>query len=151
MSESEKHDDTKVAVKASLFDLFETDLDAEEKGKWFHDIGFENSGISVKVRRFTSKKVQEHRSQLERANRKLAKNGKFSDEFARMMLSRVLAESVVIDWKGVIGADKVEVPFSPEVAVEFFEKLPEFALLILNISNVMTNWKKDLGEDIQGN
>jgi hypothetical protein len=151
MSETDKHDDTKVAVKANLFDLFETDLDAEEKGKWFHDIGFDASGISIKVRRFSSKKVQDHRSQLERANRKLSKNGKFSDEVAKMMLARVLAESVVIDWKGVLGADNVEVPFSSEAAVAFFEKLPEFALLVLNISNMMTNWKKELDEDVEGN
>lgn len=151
MSESEVHDDAKVAVKATLFDLFETDLDAEEKGKWFHDIGFDASGISVKVRRFSAKKVQEHRAQLERANRKLSKNGKFSDDVAKMMLYHVLAESVVIDWKGVVGTGGAEVQFSPEVAREFFTKLPEFALLIFNISNMMTNWKKEITEEIAGN
>lgn len=105
--------------------LFATDQDAEENGKWFKDIAGEESGVDVKLRRMTSKTVERALARIMRENRHRMVDGKFAEAIDLELGNRLLAEAVIVDWRGIIvGGDAVT--YSPEAAADLLTRFPEF-------------------------
>jgi hypothetical protein len=96
---------------ANLAELYAFDKSAFEDGVWI-DIGH---GISVKVRSPQSAHSKAIRKKLEAPYVALTRGGKdLPDDIAETILIKQMAQSLIIDWKGIEDADKNSVPANPE-------------------------------------
>lgn len=126
----------------SIFDICETDTNAEEEGKWFNDVFQDGSNINVKIRRMTSRKSIETRRRLDKANRmRQRKDGTYAEEVARDIMNRQIASAIIVDWNGIHDRDKSVIPFSEENALKLLNALPTFRDLIAIYSSDMDNFR----------
>lgn len=140
-------------MPVNLFDAFSTDIESEEIGKWFEDVLNDESGLGFKVRRLTAKSVDKTRNKLMTASRKYVVKGKLPPDKDEQLLCELLAQAVVVDWKGVANPEKPdeEWSFSVERATYLFTKLPNLRRVILSISGDMANFKAETLEEVEGN
>lgn len=140
-------------MAVNLFDAFATDIESEENGKWFDDVLGDESGLGFKVRRLTAKAVDKTRSKLMTAARKFIVKGKLPPEKDEELLCELLAQAVVVDWKGVANPNKPdeELPFSVEAATALFKKLPNLRRVILSVASNMDAFKAETTEEVEGN
>lgn len=125
----------------SIFDICETDANAEEDGRWFRDVFGDGSNVDVKLRRLTSKPSMQVRRRLDKGFRKYLKNGVYPDAIAIEVLNRQVSEAVLIDWAGVIGRDGAVIPYTRDGALELLSKLPVFRDTILSMSQNLDNFR----------
>lgn len=135
----------------SIYDLVETDVVAEEDGRWFHDFAGADSGVSFKLRRMMSKKSANARRQIEADFRKYKKNGRFPDAIGDKILAAHLGHGVIIDWRGVYDREGKEIKFSPEAATELMEQLSVLRLNVVTTALDLDNFRTDASEDIAKN
>lgn len=136
-------------AKTSIFDLYETNQDAEENGKWFEEFGPE---IKIKIRRFTAAKSRKVREALFKPYLKQFKTfDKIPEDIAEEMTCRHLADGVVTDWSGIFDREGKEVPFSADTAFDLFTKLPDLAKEVVLLSVNMDNYRNEKKEEIKGN
>jgi len=138
----------------SIFDICETDTAAEEEGRWFLNIYGDKTNIDVKLRRMTSKRSLEARRRLDKGYKKHIKNGVCPDHVLEKILIEQLAEAVLVDWKGIKVPETVdgkrvavELPYSKEAAKMLLEKLPNFRLAIIMMSQDIDNFRIEDRED----
>lgn len=139
----------KPAVK-SLFDLYETDVTEEEEGRWFVDVA---PGADFKIRRFTAKAVQNHRTKLQQAFSKYAdKKGVFPDHIAERIVNEQMSV-VVVGWRGPAITDREGNPleYSPEAVKTLLKQLPNLQLQLLMISMDMANFRTEERKELEGN
>lgn len=122
-----------------FFNRYHTSKAAEETGTWI-PLG---DDMHVKARRWTSTHAKETRLRLEAPYKALKKVGaELSTEDNEEILTLQMAESLIVDWKGVtlpisfaeeagistVNAvdGVVDVPFTPENAKKVFAILPDF-------------------------
>lgn len=135
----------------SIYDAFQTDMDAEQEGKWFYDILGDESGIDVKLRRFTSKASIKARQRITTLYRKFAKKNKFSDEMQDKIITEQMAEAIVVDWKGVLDSDGTEIPYSKDAALLLLTKLPNLRIALMQMAIDMDNFRTEAEEAALGN
>lgn len=133
--------------KVTLWDMFETDRDAEENGKWF-DIGPE---IKFKIRRFKSKHTTKVREGLEKPYERLRRNGVLPAEVMEKIIHDTICKSVIADWQGVYDKEGNEVAFSPSAADEILNALPELRDTVTSHSLSMDNFRDEDDEATLGN
>jgi hypothetical protein len=135
-------------VDNSLFGIFGASETDSEDGKWFPL----NKVISVKVRRFKSKKSRTVREKLEAPHKRINKfGGKISDDVQNDITKEHMAEAILIDWKGVTDIDGKPVAYSKETGMQFFTKLPEFMDAIATLSLDLDNYREEVKEEVKGN
>lgn len=135
----------------SIFDAYETDLSAEEGGKWFTDFLGEGSGADIKIRRASSRAAQKVYQSLVVENRKHFKKGKFPPEIERDMEAAHTARGLIVDWRGVVDKDGNDIKFDAETAQELLLKLPNFMRDVRAIANSIDAFRAETQEDIAGN
>lgn len=135
----------------SIFDAFETDVDAEENGKWFEDILGNESGIDIKVRRMTSSAAAKNLQKHMTAARKHMVKGKLPPEVDKRILIDHLAEAVLIDWRGVLDRDGTPIEYTKEAAALIMTKLPNFRIAVQTAASNMDNFKGETQEEVAGN
>lgn len=142
-----------MSKKISLYHVLATDKNDEENGKWFNDILGEDTGINIKLRRLTAKVVERTRQRIMLANRKFQdKAGKYPEDVDLRMVCEYLAESVIVDWAGMVDQDgETEVPYSYEAALKFCTDLPEFRRIVLALAGNMEAFRAEAREEIAGN
>jgi hypothetical protein len=97
---------------------YKTDEVAETDGKWF-DLG---DNVQVKVVRMDNPQARKLRNQLNRPYQgRTIPEDKLDD-----IINKVMAQTVVKDWKNVTDENGNEVPFTPETAFRLFKKFPDF-------------------------
>lgn len=132
----------------SVFDQFaEVDEKAEEEGVWTSAIG---QGMKLKIRSFTSRAVMENYNRLMSAAQKKADaNGDVPPEIAKDMASRVVAQSMVADWKGpaFVDPDGKPIEYSPEAVYHLAKKSKNFRLAVYSFSMAEEGYKKSVEED----
>lgn len=136
-------------LPVSIFDVFETDTNAEEDGRWFD--GFGSGGISVKLRRLSSKKAMAVRQRLNRRYRSSAKNGVLPAEIQDKIILSTLAEGCFVDWKGIYARDGKPIEFSPEAAYELLSKLPNFRNAVYTVCDQLDFWRTEEQTEVVGN
>lgn len=137
----------KVEVE-SIFDLFATDEDAAEEGKWFK-VG---KIMEVKVRRFRAKKSLKVRETLEAPYKRAGQaTAKIPEDAQEEIAHQHIARGIIADWKGVGDRDKKPVPYSPAAALRLLKALPEFATTVINISLSMDNYREEEKKEVEGN
>jgi hypothetical protein len=146
------------APKTATFDIsevFETDEDAEEQGKWFLDVfanlGFH--GVDIKLRRATSKKASAVRQKLDQVFAHRAdKAGKYPEDIVTQIGHQWLAQAIVVDWRGVNdGGQPLECTPPNILRVMRSVKSNALALLLIAMSFDMSNFRKAGKEEIAGN
>jgi hypothetical protein len=132
----------------SLFALFGASETDSEDGKWFPI----NKVISVKVRRFKSKKSRTVRERLEAPHKRVNKfSGKISDDVQNDITKEHMAEAILIDWKGVTDKDGKAVEYTKAAGMQFFTVLPEFMDAIATLSLDLDNYRDEVKEAVRGN
>jgi len=95
---------------ARLSDLYSFDKTAFEEGVWT-DIG---NGISVKLRSPQSAHSKATRKRLEAPFASLTRGGReLPDDIAETLLIQQMANSLIIDWKGIEGEDGLPIAATP--------------------------------------
>jgi len=139
-------------VRQSIFDICETDGEAEENGKWFNDVFEDGSDIAVKLRRMTSKKSTTVRRRLEKQFKNHQKrDGTWDEDIAEKMVLRQMVEAVIVDWKNIIDRDGSVIEHSIESAEMLIGRLPAFRDLLINLSIDMDNYRMAAVEDAAKN
>lgn len=148
-----KPDDTKLTPDGvSIFDICETDVNAEEEGRWFTDIFDDGTNIDVKLRRLMSTASVNVRRRLDKGYRKYMKNGVYTDtDIAIRVMNEQIAEAVLIDWRGIKVRDAegklVDLPYSKENAMMLLTKLRHFRDSIIMMSQNLDNFRVEDRED----
>ena len=136
----------------SLYDLCETDVEAEENGRWFKDIFGDGSDINVKLRRFTSKASIDVRRRLEKQYKpKQNSRGEYSEEVGTQILCDQVAGAIIVDWENVRGRDRQLLPFTYANARKLLMDLRVFRETVVIMSNAMDNFRLEQSEDAEKN
>jgi hypothetical protein len=134
--------------KESLFDMFGTDAESAEEGKWFSF----GKAIKIKVRRYKSKKSRKVREMLEAPyKRSMRSGGVLAESIQEEITNEHIAIGIIADWKGVTDKEGKELPYTKENALALVEQLPEFRDAIADLSVGLNNFIDEEEEDISGN
>lgn len=136
----------------SIFDLLETDTDAEENGRWFRDLMQDETNIAVKLRRMTSQKSIQVRRRLDRQYRnKMNKRGEYDEAFGMQVVIEQIAEAIIVDWDNIIGRDGKPMECTKENKIELLTKLPAFRDAVIIFANEMDNFRLEDGDEAEKN
>ena len=128
-----------------LNEAFGTDKALEDEGKWF-DIG---DNASVRVARFGN---DAHRKVLlklrEPYKALLLRGGQIPDDVNDGIVTESMANTILVDWKGMYDQDNNEIPFSVEAASQAFSLYKDFLELVSNLSLNAANYRVTAQEDI---
>lgn len=131
-----------------LFDLFASNKESEEAGRWV-ELG---SGTSFKIRAFGAKAVSDLRDDLMKPYAQLIRVGsKIPEDKNEEIGLKVLAGSVVADWKNVKNAAGEVVPYSKDEAYAIMKALPKLAAFIVQFSLEGQNFRDEAKEEGAGN
>lgn len=136
----------------SIWDLLETDAEAEENGKWFRDIFEDGTNIDLKMRRMTSKASMRARRNLDKQfKQKQNKRGEYDEDTALVVIAKQIASGVLVDWDGIYDRDGSKMEFSVENAEMLINKLPALRDAVIVISNEMDNFRAKAKEATEKN
>ena len=104
-------------------------------------------GSNSKYSRAMQQKLKPHRRQID--------NGTLDNAVAEDLLMDVYVRHIIKDWEGIHDAEGKTIPYSPEVAKEFFEAVPDLFDDIQRLAQAMQTFqasqieeaKEALGED----
>jgi hypothetical protein len=131
----------------SIFDICETDANAEEHGKWFKDIFGDGSGIDVKIRSIMSQQSMTVRRRLDKVYRRHMKNNEYPPEILKQIMGEQVAEGVLVDWAGIYDRDEKPIVFSKAAAKMLCTKLHHFRDRIVVLSNSIDSFKSEEREE----
>ena len=136
----------------SIFDLCETDSDAEENGRWFKDIFEDGSNINVKLRRMTSRASVVVRRRLEKQYKKHQdRRGNWPDDINEKMINMQIAEVIVVDWENMVDRDGTAIPCTKDSILTLVTRLPTLRDIIAVFSAEMDNYRVATVEDSEKN
>jgi hypothetical protein len=139
---------TEPEVNESLFEMFGTDVEGAEEGKWF-DFG---KTIKVKIRRYKSKKSRKVRDQLEKPyKRSIRQGGTIPESIQEEITTEHIAVGIIADWKGVKDKDHNTLPYTRDNAIALLTQLPEFRDAIAELSLGLNNYKEEEDKELEGN
>lgn len=123
-----------------------TDEALETEGVW-QPIG---EGAEVKVARFGNPKSARLFQRYTRPYRRQIDNGTMDPKKQEEILARVMAESVLLDWRGFHLGDE-EVEYSTERAFEFLRDYRELRELVKDYAEDAEAYRQESLEDAEGN
>jgi len=133
--------------KLSIFDLYATSEEDAENGKWFEL----SPTISVKLRRFKSKKSRKVRERLEAPYKRTTRNGELPQEVLERILTEQMAEAIIVDWKGFTDKSGNLLSYSKEQALALLTALPELRDDLAAMSIKLDNFRDEDKEETEGN
>lgn len=128
-------------MPSTPWDQFETSASLEQEGVWL-DFG----SYRVKVaragganKRYTALidvRMRPHRRQIEK--------GTLGEEFGKKLIMDCFAETVVLDWEGMVDSDRVTpLPFSADNVKMIFTALPNFYEEIMAACTDIANFRSE--------
>ncbi len=135
----------------SIYDSFETDEQLEKDGAWI-EIGDMSFKLRYAGAGTTNKQFTKAFDAVSRPYRR-GQNGtvQIPENKATEIFYELYAKHVVVDWKGVVGKDQEEVPYSIENCVKIFRDLPKFFLTIKGMAEEIEHFKGEQLEAESGN
>ncbi len=131
----------------NIYEAFES-KPLDEDGKWF-DL---SDTAKIKLRYMGSEAAKRAHENLMRPYAQRQKLGlELTEAESKKINAAFLSETLVLDWKGITGKDKENIPYSKEAVAALCEELPRFTALILRIAMDETNFEKDLVTEEVGN
>lgn len=139
---------TKAPEEKSILELFETSADLEKTGVW---LDFKNYG-KIKIARAGGENfryLKAFESAL-RPHRRLIEMGAFPEDEGRDLMIDVYSSTIVLDWQGIRGRDKVLIPFSKENCVAMLKKIPALFAFVQEKANNFSNFRDgDIEDEIK--
>lgn len=135
--------------KKTIYDKFGTDKKAEQEGIIL-DYG---DGMEIRIARAGGSNVKFEKS-VQQKMRKYglqAKHDLLEPEQQREIFREVLAETVVLGWKGVTDRDGNDLPYSKDNCIQLFKDLPDLFDDVLEQSRKSSLFKQNLLEVEAGN
>jgi hypothetical protein len=138
-------------VGISIYDGLETDISAEEDGRWFVDAFGGPMKGDIKLRSFTTQRAVNILRRLQSKYRKYRKNGVLQDDVAQRFVCDQLAQAIIMDWRGPAFRDRDDkpIPHSVEAAFTLADKLPHFRYRVIQLASDTDNYRieeKDASE-----
>ena len=109
---------------------FKTDKDKEKDGVW-EDLG---DGCSVLVARYGNQAMVNAYRRYPRVLRQRLESGQIDDDKSANVMAKVMADTILLDWKG-LKEDGKEVAYSKEECVRILTEYPDIRSMIFEISN----------------
>lgn len=133
----------------SIYELFETDATMEQQGVVV-DFGpygrfkvARASGSNLKY----SQSFQKHNKPYQ----KMQRRGTMPEAIARQVLAKIYADSIILNWEGVIGRDGKEISFSKDNVVKVMLDLPDLFTQIIAESQNAESYRRDYVEEAAKN
>lgn len=131
----------------SLKAAFGTDKSKEEDGTWI-DV---TDTISLKLRRFRSRAAREAAKRFSKQYATAKKRG-LTDEQAAEMTTKVMAEAIIVDWKGVEDDNgPLACTFENKFAILSDEEMEDFREFVATNAHERDLFAHELDEDAEGN
>ncbi len=124
---------------------FEVDASSELAGIW-KEIG---PDASVKVARVGNSAYRALLRELMSPYRTAAGINSLSPERSDEILIKVIAETILLNWKGLIDDDETEVEYSVETALKWLTKYKEFRRIIIIIAEDINNYRVDVISEVK--
>ena len=109
---------------------FKTDKDKEKDGIW-EDLG---DGCSVLVARYGNQAMVKAYRRYPRILRQRLESGQIDDDKSATVMAKVMADTILLDWKG-LKEDGKEVVYSKEECTRILVEYPDIRGMIFEISN----------------
>lgn len=138
--------DTPEASALNLYEVFSTNRESEEDGRWFYLDDGDKTGF--KIRALSAKAVIDLREKLAKPYAQLIRAGlKIPDEKNEELSLRVIAGAVIAAWKGVRTKEGVEMTYTADAAYTLLKGLPKMANWIAGVATEADNFRDELRED----
>lgn len=124
-----------------MFDLskkYDFDPNKEVDGVWEQIEG----GASLLIARMGNLNFQKAYGKIPKAMQLSIDNKTIEDEDSGIILSNILAKTILLNWKGV-GENKKELKYSEKSAAEYLLKYPDFRSLVIDLSNDLEKFHRD--------
>jgi hypothetical protein len=118
---------------------YKTDKTAELAGVWV-DV---DAGVEWKIARLSNEKARAERRNLEKPYRNFQN---IPDSVQEDILRKVVARTVLLDWKGMTDTDGKEIPHSPAKAEELFKEFPDFLNDVVGLSVARETFQAEAAE-----
>lgn len=125
---------------------FVTNKKLEDEGAWV-DIGDDGA---IKVARAGNKKAIAHMRTISAPYTSQIRFGKLPDDVATKIAIETIAETILLDWKGIT-YDGKPLPYSKENAIRLLTESEDFRELVSNISSERKTFQQELDEAITKN
>ncbi|WP_298983487.1 hypothetical protein [uncultured Roseibium sp.] len=125
---------------------FRTDKKLEVDGVWFDF----DEDTSVKVARGNNVHFTKLLTKLSKPVQALARTGNLPEDKASEIVAKAMAETILLDWKGIKLDGKV-VKYSVENAAKILKDLPDFRDLINELANDRAAFAEEIAEESKGN
>ena len=136
-------------MKSSIYEKFGTDKNLEREGVVL-DYG---DGLEIRIARAggSNAKFEKATQQKMRKFNQQLKHDLLEPEQMREVMREVLAETVVLSWKGVTDRAGKELPFSVANCIQLFKDLPDLFDDVLEQSRKANLFKQAVLEEEAGN
>lgn len=130
-------------MKTNVDKFFKNDQTLESEGIWFmisDEVGF-------KIRRFggaNSHRIKAAMAKHYKPYARQIENGTLDPDKEKDIMLKVFIESCMLDWKGVEIDGELK-DYSKEIAIPFFQELPELADTLSQYALDSKNFREDLG------
>ena len=115
--------------KGVPFSRFKTDTKKEEEGVWVKYEG----GVSLKIARLNNPKYKEYSLKRSKPHLRRLQAGTIDGDVAEDIMKDAIANTVLLDWKGLLDEKGNEIPFSQEKAREQFDEAHDFYTEVFNL------------------
>ena len=126
--------------------LFGTDPEKEKDGVW-QPVG---DGMEIKVAKLNNPTYNKRFEFLTKPYRRALRKGTLSNDVAESLMIQCLAETILLDWKGLEEKGKV-VKYSVENAIKLLTDYPEFRGTINDIANELAIFQEIEDEEAAEN
>lgn len=127
---------------ADIKKIYGTDKKKETDGIW-KDMG---DGLSMRIARMNNANYRKRFQVLTKPHQRALRKDRLSEDIAEKIMIQCLAETIVLDWKGVEENGK-EIPFSVENATRILTEYPDLREYVNDIANVMDGYKLEDDEE----
>jgi hypothetical protein len=131
----------------SLSKVFGTNKKKEVEGVWVDG----EEGMKFLIARANNEKAEKLATELMRPHRRLARAGKLPEEVQRTISYTVLANAILLGWKGVKDDNGVDIPYSPAEAERQFRLQHDFADYIAGYAQEASIFRDEDEVQRQGN
>ena len=94
----------------------------------------EYSGAELKIARAGSVEFMRAKEKLERPYRKKIEKGALSIDVSRELNLKALAQTILVDWKGVEDEDGKAVPYSEEIGIQAMSDDPDMLEFVMDVA-----------------
>ena len=122
-----------------MFNISAVDKKAQSEGQWVEysgDTSFKIASLSNNTRYI------KRREQLEKTHGKGPKN-KMDGETSLFVTTKAIAETVLLDWKGVTADGKTPLEYDAEIGQQALENNPDLLTFIIDYAAEIDNYRNE--------